>query len=193
MRPKDIAVGLLAAAAMIACGVGASAQTVDQVTLGGSVHAPTVHCIISLSLAAADATIDAHDRATALTRISEAQVEAGEGEAARQSLSCALTAADAIDEEAFGREAVLMGFPEDEACLARAEVLPDIARVLAALDEAVRAEATFLRAVTVAEVIESNRHRVHKASSQSRPHSSQRVRWMLLSFHLRVAPARSRE
>ena len=160
MRPSDIAVGLLAVAALIACDVGASAQSVDRETPGDCVLVPTASCVIDLAIDAADATADAHERAAALARIAEAQAEAGENEAASQNLSRALTAAAAIDEDAFSREAVLVGFPEDEAGLARAKVLSDIARVLATLGEAVRAEATFLRAVTVVQAIEGNRQRV---------------------------------
>ena len=152
--------GLLSLSGAIACGTGEAAEPTNPPELGECAGAPTARCVIDLAIEAAGATVDAHDRAAAFARIAEAQVEAGESEAARQSLSRALTDAAAIHESAFGREAVIMGLPEDEAGLARVEVLSDVSRVLATLGEEERAKATFLRATATAEAIESNRHRV---------------------------------
>ena len=160
MQLKDAVVCVLAFGAMTACCVETSAQATGSSTPSGYVGLPTTGCVVDLAIDAADATADAHNRAAAFARIAEAQAEAGENEAARQSLSRALTAAAAIDEGAFSREAVLVGFPEDEAGLARAKVLSDIARVLAILGEAEHAQATFHRAVTIAQAIEGNRQRV---------------------------------
>ena len=160
MQLKDAVVCVLAFGAMIACCVETSAQATGSSTPSDYVGLPTTGCVVDLAIDAADTTADAHDRAAAFARIAEAQAEAGESEAARHILSRALTAAAAIDEGAFNREAVLVGFPEDEAGLARAKVLSDIARVLTILGEAEHAQATFHRAVTIAQAIEGNRQRV---------------------------------
>ena len=179
LQLKDPVVCVLAFGAMIACCVGTSAQATGSSTPSGCVGLPTIGCVIDLAIDAADATADAHDRAAALARIAEVQTEAGDDEAARQSLSRALTAAAAIDESSFDCEAVVMGLPEDEAGLAHAQALSGIARVLAMLGEAESAEATFLARRNYRRQKQLRATAIgRKASPLSRQRSWQRARWL---------------
>ena len=159
LRWKAVTLGLLPVVAVTACIAATRPQAADGLEPSSCARSPTARCVIELSLAATTAIGKADRRAEAFTRIAKAQAIAGEDAAARLNLAHALTAADAIDQTVFADEQWMKGLPEDEADHARATALADIARILVILGEAAQAQATFLRAIAIAEAIDGSRHR----------------------------------
>ena len=146
-----LAGGLLALLAPAAWGAGGSGPAPEPGAPEGCVQSPTARCVIRLSLAAVEELTDADARAEALARIAEAQASAGEAGEARNSLSRALAAADAIDAAAYDWDKIP---PEEVAFGEQARVLSLIARVQADVGETAGARETFSRAGAAADAIE---------------------------------------
>lgn len=125
------------------------------------IQAPRAGCIFDWSVALAAAMPDRFDRAAAFVRIAEAQALAGRTNAARETLSRALSSAKTIGSNSDIVRPLTKRF-DDEIPYVRAEILTRIASAQLAIDESNRAWGTLSQAISATGTIRSGYWRAHR-------------------------------